>query len=52
MSWRISGIVALGVVLGIVLGRLAQDPDTGTASWDGLRAAGFRLLPLPLVRAL
>ena len=41
MSWRISGVVALGVVLGIVLGRLAQDPDTGTASWDGLRAAGF-----------
>ncbi|MBK6319973.1 MAG: hypothetical protein IPF51_14615 [Dehalococcoidia bacterium] len=41
MSWKLSGIVAVGVVLGIVLGRIAQDPDTGTASWDGLRAAGF-----------
>jgi sulfoxide reductase heme-binding subunit YedZ len=41
MSWKLSGIVALGLVLGIVAARLAQDPDTGTASWDGLRAAGF-----------
>jgi len=41
MSWRISGIVAVGLVAGILLARAAQDPDAGTASWDGLRAAGF-----------
>ena len=41
MSWRISGLVALGLVAGILLSRATQDPDVGTASWDGLRAAGF-----------
>ena len=41
MSWRMSGVVALGLVGGILLARAHQDPDTGTASWDALRAAGF-----------
>lgn len=41
MSWKLSGLVALGLVLGIIAGRIAQDPETGTTSWDGLRAAGF-----------
>ena len=41
MSWKLSAVVALGLVLGILAGRVFQDPDVGTASWDGLRAAGF-----------
>lgn len=41
MSWKLSGLVAVGVVAGILLARMTQDPDVGTASWDGLRAAGF-----------
>jgi len=41
MSWRLAAVVALGLVLGIVVARVTQDPSTGTASWDGLRAAGF-----------
>ncbi|MEO8539234.1 MAG: hypothetical protein ABI577_05790 [bacterium] len=41
MSWKLSGVVALGVVLGVLAGRVFQDSDTGTASWDALRAAGF-----------
>lgn len=41
MSWKLSSVVGLGLVLGILAGRAVQDPDTGTTSWDGLRAAGF-----------
>ncbi|MGB4864082.1 MAG: hypothetical protein WBO97_16625 [Tepidiformaceae bacterium] len=41
MSWKFAGVVAFGVVAGILLARASQDPETGTASWDGLRAAGF-----------
>ena len=41
MSWRLAAIVGLGVTAGILLGRAVQDPDVGTNSWDGLRAAGF-----------
>lgn len=41
MSWKLSAVVGLGLVLGILAGRLLQDPDAGTSSWDGLRAAGF-----------
>jgi len=41
MSWRLSAVIALGLVAGILLARSAQDPVTGTASWDALRAAGF-----------
>lgn len=55
MSWKLSAVVGLGLVLGILAGRLFQDPDTGTTSWDGLRAAGFAaylLLWLGLVTGL
>ena len=41
MSWRVSGAVALALVLGVCVARLSQDPDTGTATWDAERAAGF-----------
>jgi sulfoxide reductase heme-binding subunit YedZ len=41
MSWRIAGVVGLGLVVGVLLARATQDADTGTASWDALRAAGF-----------
>lgn len=41
MSWRISGLVALGLTLGVCVARLSQDPETGTATWDFERAAGF-----------
>lgn len=41
MSWRVSLVVALVIMLAIVLARLGQDPETGTATWDASRAAGF-----------
>lgn len=41
MSWRISGLVAVGLVLGVCVARLSQDAETGTATWDAERAAGF-----------
>ncbi len=41
MSWKLSALVTIGLVAGILSGRALQDPDSGTASWDGLRAAGF-----------
>ena len=40
MSWKLSGVVAIGLVLGITLAWLTQDADTGTATWDATRAAG------------
>lgn len=41
MSWKLSIVVAIGLVLGLTLARLTQDADTGTATWDATRAAGF-----------
>lgn len=41
MSWRLAGVVAVGLVAGVLLARANQDGETGTASWDALRAAGF-----------
>jgi len=41
MSWKLALIAGAGVSIGILLARWAQDDVTGTASWDGLRAAGF-----------
>jgi len=41
VTWKIgslAGIVLLGTV---AVARLLQDPDTGTASWDAARSAGF-----------
>lgn len=41
MSWRACGLVA-ALLVGLISGaRLTQDPNTGTASWDATRAAGF-----------
>ena len=41
MSWRISAFIAFGVSAGIAYARVTQDPETGTATWDAARAAGF-----------
>lgn len=41
MSWRLSALVALGLVSGIVLAHLTQESDSASRSWDALRAAGF-----------
>lgn len=41
MSWRISGALAIGLVLGVCVARLSQNADNGTATWDFERAAGF-----------
>jgi sulfoxide reductase heme-binding subunit YedZ len=41
MSWRISALVAVGLVAGVALSRIVQDPDSGTSTWDAARAAGF-----------
>lgn len=41
MSWRISGLVAVGLIAGIAWARLAEDPENGTSSWDAARTAGF-----------
>lgn len=41
MSWKVAWIVATGLVGGLALARLTQDADTGTATWDATRAAGF-----------
>jgi predicted ferric reductase len=41
MSWRLSALVAFGLVSGIVLAHLSQGSDTASRSWDALRAAGF-----------
>ena len=41
MSWKVAWLMALGLVFGIAIARLTQDPDTGTATWDASRASGF-----------
>lgn len=41
MSWKLSALVALGLVSGIVLAHLTQGSETASRSWDALRAAGF-----------
>jgi sulfoxide reductase heme-binding subunit YedZ len=41
MSWKLSALVALGLVSGIVLAHLTQESDSASRSWDALRAAGF-----------
>lgn len=41
MSWRLSALVATGLVSGIVLAHLTQGSNTASRSWDALRAAGF-----------
>lgn len=41
MSWKLGGVVAVVLLGAVVVARLLQDPDVGTASWDASRAAGF-----------
>ena len=41
MSWRAGGTVAVALMALVVLARLVQDSDTGTATWDASRASGF-----------
>lgn len=41
MSWRVAALLAAGMVAGIAYGRVTQDPDKGSATWDAARAAGF-----------
>jgi predicted ferric reductase len=41
MSWKLSALVAFGLVTGIVLAHLTQGSETASRSWDALRAAGF-----------
>lgn len=36
-----AALVAASLAVGIVTARLRQSPETGTASWDAARAAGF-----------
>src|SRR3990172_7963003 len=41
ISWKLSALVAFGLVTGIVLAHLTQGSETASRSWDALRAAGF-----------
>jgi predicted ferric reductase len=41
MSWKLSALVAAGLVGGVVLAHLTQESATASRSWDALRAAGF-----------
>lgn len=41
MSWKAAGLVALVLAFGVVVARLMQNQETGTATWDASRAAGF-----------
>ncbi len=41
MSWKLSAMVAFGLISGIVLAHFTQDSNTASRSWDALRAAGF-----------
>ena len=41
MSWKASTLLAAAMAFVIVVARLTQDAQTGTATWDASRAAGF-----------
>jgi len=41
VSWKLALGVAISLVLMTAIGRVVEDPDTGTATWDAARAAGF-----------
>ena len=41
MSWKATAAFAAAMAFVIVVARLVQDSQTGTATWDASRAAGF-----------
>ena len=41
MSWKIPAVLIVGLAFAILVARLAQGPESGTATWDASRAAGF-----------
>ncbi len=41
MSWKTAAVVAAVLAVMVVIARLLQDQQTGTATWDASRAAGF-----------
>ncbi len=41
MSWKIPAALMLMLAVAIVAARLAQGPESGTATWDASRSAGF-----------
>ncbi len=41
MSWKLAGLAAAGALTALIYARLVQGDETGTASWDLSRAAGF-----------
>jgi predicted ferric reductase len=41
MSWKLSSVVALGLVAAVLLSGSSSPDESGSASWDALRAAGF-----------
>ncbi len=41
MSWKAAWTLGVTLCVSVILARGIQDPDTGTASWDAARAAGF-----------
>ena len=41
MSWKVTAALAAAMAFVVVVARLIQDPQAGTATWDASRAAGF-----------
>ncbi len=41
MSWKLGAIVLAVLCVGALLARIGEDNNTGTATWDAARAAGF-----------
>jgi predicted ferric reductase len=41
MSWRIPALLIPLLSLAILIAIMVQDPDSGTATWDATRSAGF-----------
>jgi predicted ferric reductase len=41
LSWKAAGLVAVALAFGVAVARLMQNQETGTATWDASRAAGF-----------
>ena len=41
MGWRIGAFATAALLVSVAVARMAQDPQSGTATWDASRAAGF-----------